>query len=84
MKTRILSSLVPGVVAGLVLGLVATGASAACLAEYKAKRDDPLELIYDTAQVGGPCTIEAASAELSARLGAQGITLLKVLSVTGQ
>lgn len=75
MKTLMLVSLVTSM-------LGATGASAACYAEYKAKRDNPLELIYDVAQIGGDCTMASASAELAARLAAQGITLLKVLSVS--
>ena len=56
-------------------------AQAACTAEYKAKRDNPLELFYDTAQISGPCTVANATAQLHELLGAQGLTLLKVLSV---
>lgn len=66
----------------LLAALVAGSASAACIAEYKAKRDDPLRLFYGTVEIGGPCTIEAATSKLSAKLAAQGMTLLKVLSVT--
>lgn len=64
------------------LGVTASPAQAACMAEYKAKRDNPLELFYDVAQVPGPCTQENATAQLQASLAAQGLTLLKVLSVT--
>lgn len=64
------------------LALPAAQAQAACLAEYKAKRDNPLELYYDVAQVTGPCTVQNAEAQLRATLAAQGLTLLKVLSVT--
>lgn len=66
----------------LTLILASGGAFAACYAEYKAKRDNPLELIYNVAQLRGPCTLAAARAQLSADLAAQGITLLKVLSVS--
>ncbi|MFK7939358.1 MAG: hypothetical protein AB8B82_08270 [Roseovarius sp.] len=72
--------------AALVLGTVLSGtvtqAQAACMAEYKAKRDNPLELYYDVAQIPGPCTQANATAQLQAMLAAQGLTLLKVLSVT--
>lgn len=64
------------------LGAAPSLAQAACMAEYKAKRDNPLELYYDVAQVTGPCTVANAEVELAARLAAEGLTLLKVLSVT--
>ena len=66
----------------ILAAMIAGSASAACIAEYKAKRDDPLRLFYGTLEIGSPCTIEAATAKLSAKLAAQGMTLLKVLSVT--
>jgi hypothetical protein len=56
-------------------------AQAACLAEYKAKRDKPFELYFDVAQITGPCTMRNAEAQLQQRLAAEGLTLLKVLSV---
>jgi len=56
-------------------------AQAACQAEYKAKRDNPLELFYDTARISGPCTVQNAQAQLRRVLAAKGQTLLKVLSV---
>ncbi len=62
--------------------VLAAPAGAACVAEYKAKRDDPLKLFYGTAEIGGACTADAAAAELRAKLAAEGLTLLKVLSVT--
>jgi len=66
--------------AGLALAATAE-AQAACTVEYKAKRDNPLKLFYDVATISGPCTREAARAELQRNLGAQGRTLLKILSV---
>lgn len=60
----------------------AGSADAACYAEYKAKRDNPFELHYDVAQISGPCTIASARAQLAGLLAAQGLTLLKVLSVS--
>ncbi len=68
----------------LALGLIfasAVAAQAACVVEYKAKRDNPLELFYEVAQVGGDCTVADATARLQKRLQRDGLTLLKVLSV---
>ena len=69
-------------VAGLMLA--STAAQAACVVEYKAKRDNPLELYYDVAQVGGDCSVADATERLRVKLAKQGLTLLKVLSVTKQ
>ncbi len=66
----------------LFAALVAAPASAACLAEYKAKRDNPLRLFYGTIEISGACTVAAATAQLGPQLAAQGMTLLKVLSVS--
>ncbi len=65
----------------LALSLGAQAVQAACYAEYKAKRDNPLELFYDVAKVGGDCTIASATQKLNKQLAKQGLTLLKVLSV---
>ncbi|WP_299966617.1 hypothetical protein [uncultured Roseobacter sp.] len=54
--------------------------AAGCYADYKAKQDDPLRLHYGVAEVSG-CSQQAAEAELTARLAAQGWTLLNVVSV---
>ncbi|MFX0541635.1 hypothetical protein ACEWPM_007870 [Roseovarius sp. S4756] len=64
--------------------LIAAPASAACVAEYKAKRDNPLELFYGTHRFDGPCTLSAARSQLRGQLASQGMTLLKVLSVRQQ
>lgn len=70
-------------ISALTVGLVvsATAAQASCIVEYKAKRDNPLELYYDVAQVGGDCTVAEVSERLQKELAKQGLTLLKVLSV---
>lgn len=68
-------------VSALALSIPAM-AKATCLAEYKAKRDNPLELHYDVAQIGGACTIRNARAQLADQLSRRGLTLLKVLSVS--
>lgn len=69
---------------GLSLGLIfatALAAQAACIVEYKAKRDNPLELFFEVAQVGGDCTQADASERLRKKLAREGLTLLKILSV---
>ena len=67
----------------LVVALAAApaAASAACTVEYKAKRDTPFTLVYDVTTVSGPCTRQDVKAKLARKLEAQGLVLLKVLSV---
>lgn len=70
------------VILTLVLSLTATAASAACVAEYKAKRDNPLRLDYGTIVVpGSTCTASAVQAAVQAELAQRGWTLLSILSV---
>ena len=61
-----------------------TGAHAACYVEYKAKRDNPLELFYEVAVVAEPCNKASARAQLAPVLAGQGLKLLKILSVRKQ
>lgn len=71
----------------LALGLTlatAAAAQAACIVEYKAKRDNPLELYFDVTQVGGSCTLADVTARLQKQLARKGLTLLKVVSVRKQ
>lgn len=71
----------------LAVGIALAGAAAAqaaCYVEYKAKRDNPLELFYEVAVVPGPCTMATARAQLAPILAGQGLTLLKILSVKEQ
>ena len=58
-----------------------SAAQAACYADYKAKRDDPLRLHYGVAQITGECTKAEASVELRDRLSADNWQLLTVLGV---
>ena len=68
----------------LALTLTAVAADAACYADYKAKRDDPLRLSYGVAEISdSACSRKAARAELEPRLAADGWTLLKILSTFG-
>lgn len=61
---------------------LASPASAACYADYKAKRDTPLRLHYGVAEIDDDrCDKRAARAELEPRLARDGWTLLNVLSV---
>jgi len=78
MRTPILAA-----TALLVLAL-AGPAAADCYADYKAKKDGPLQLHYGVAQVSdGNCSPGAAAGELAPRLAAAGWTLLNVLSTFG-
>ena len=70
-------------IAGLATGLAASSASAACYADYKAKRDDPLRLHYGVAEIRGDCAPGPAAEELAPRLAAGGWELLNVVSVFG-
>ena len=65
---------------GAALALASPGHTADCYADYKAKQDKPLRLHYGVAEVS-QCSKQAAQSELSARLAAQGWTLLNVVSV---
>lgn len=66
----------------LAWALSASAASAACIAEYKAKRDNPLRLDYGTVTVAGSnCTKAGVQSAVRAQLAAQGWTLLSILSV---
>lgn len=56
-------------------------AQAACFADYKASKDNPLRLHYGVAQISGACTTRNAWSQLERRLAAQGWTLQRVLSV---
>ena len=67
------------------LALVLAGPAAAeCYADFKFKRDEPLQLRYGVSQVSdGNCSPSAAEGELAPRLAADGWTLLTVLSTFG-
>jgi len=71
----------------LSLGLVlatASSAGAACYADYKAKRDNPLQLHYGVAELpDNACTRQAAGRALAPRLARGGWTLLNILSIFG-
>ena len=66
-----------------VLG-AASPASAACYADYRAKRDGPLRLHYGVIQLSdAECSAEGAAQALASRLG-DGWQLLEVGSVFGE
>lgn len=68
----------------LAVMLMASAAQAECYADYKAKKDDPLQLHYGVARVSDAnCSRPGATNELRARLSADGWTLLNVLSTFG-
>jgi hypothetical protein len=63
--------------------LLAAPAHAACYADYKAKRDDPLRLHYGVVELpAAACDREGAAAELRDRL-ADGWQLLEVVGTFG-
>jgi uncharacterized membrane protein len=67
-----------------ILLAFALPASAECYADYKAKKDDPLQLHYGVAQVSDAnCSPGAAQGELAPRLQGDGWTLLNVLATFG-
>jgi hypothetical protein len=68
-----------------LLALALTGAAQAeCYADYKAKKESPLQLHYGVAQVSdGNCDRGGAEGELAPRLAADGWTLLNVLATFG-
>lgn len=61
------------------LALMASTATAACYADYKAKQDNPLRLHYGVVEVQGNCTAANAAAYLTERLAADGWQLLEVM-----
>lgn len=63
--------------------MMAFPATAACFADYKAKRDNPLRLHYGVVEVTGACTVQAARAEISQRIARDGWQLLNVVSIFG-
>lgn len=65
----------------LALTVAAPAAQAACYADYKARRDDPLQLHYGVIELRGPCERDAAEKEARSRLKAAGWKLLNVLAV---
>ncbi|MEZ5797023.1 MAG: hypothetical protein R3D63_05805 [Paracoccaceae bacterium] len=72
------------VFAALLLMAMAGMAQADCYADYKAKKDNPLQLHYGVAQVSDAnCSKAAAAGELAPRLAQGGWTLLNVLSTFG-
>ncbi len=67
----------------LALFWLGAPAQAACYADYKAKRDNPLKLHYGVMRIDtNPCTMSnAVNGIVAARLGAAGWKLLGVQSV---
>ncbi|PVZ50486.1 hypothetical protein [Thalassobacter stenotrophicus] len=63
--------------------MMAVPATAACFADYKAKRDNPLRLHYGVVEVTGACTVQAARAEIAQRIARDGWQLLNVVSIFG-
>lgn len=72
------------IVAAAMMAVLAGPSAAECYADYKAKKDGPLQLHYGVAQVSDAnCSKGAAQGELASRLAAGGWTLLNVISTFG-
>lgn len=65
------------------LSLLSTAAQAACYADYKAKKDSPLQLHYGVVQLpqNACASANAAGRVIAPRLAQAGWTLLNVMSV---
>ncbi|MDO9525972.1 MAG: hypothetical protein Q7J57_10640 [Gemmobacter sp.] len=67
-----------------LLAFVAVPSHAACYADYKAKRDQPLQLHYGVLELpDSACTPAAAPVEIARRIGGDGWKLLNVLGTFG-
>lgn len=66
--------------------MLASPSEAACYADYKAKRDNPLRLHYGVIELpdAACASRQAAWQEISARLARSDWTLLSVVSVFGE
>lgn len=70
------------ITAFVLLSALSSQAAAACYADYKAKRDAPLQLHYGVIQVSdAACDPGSAAAEIGPRISGDGWQLLTVLSV---
>ncbi len=70
---------------GAALILASNPAAADCYADYKAKRDNPLNLHYGVMQLpdSACASVDAASPVIAQRIAADGWTLLNVVSLFG-
>ncbi len=77
-----MKKLVQTVALAAMLTAPALAANAACYADYKAKRDNPLKLHYGVMQLSDAACAsrQAAAGEIAQRLAANGWLLLNVLS----
>ncbi len=71
--------------ASLAGALAVSAANAACYADYKAKRDNPLRLHYGVIELpDAACgSKKAARPEIARRIAPDGWTLLNILSIFG-
>ena len=83
MRHTVMAPLLVSALALALAGLCAP-AQAACYADYKAKRDGPLQLHYGTLEIpDSACSVGAAAPVVAQRIGSDGWQLLSVLSVFG-
>lgn len=69
------------IIVAAALAVLAAPLHAACFADYKAKRDDPLQLHYGVIEIGADCDDAAAvESEARARIAGAGWELLNIVS----
>ena len=78
-----MKSMLKSLVAAGLLSLIALPASAACYADYKAKRDNPLRLHYGVIELPDAACAdpEFARAEIARRIAEGNWKLLNVLAI---
>lgn len=80
-----LPGLVPTLILAIALFAMPITAQAACYAEYKAKRDNPLKLHYGVAELNdAACTKAQAQKALAPRLKADNWILLSIVGFVAQ
>ena len=77
MKTRIRT-----IALAAAFGILAGPAAAACYADYRAQKTNPLDLHYGVIQVpDDACSVGAAASVIAGRIASDGWQLLQVISV---
>jgi len=75
----------PLFLAAALAAILATPAHALCYADFKAKQDDPLRLMYGVIELQDPACTRPKLAErtIQDRIAIEGWTLLNVLAIFG-
>lgn len=72
-------------ISATLMALLAVPAQAGCYADYKAKRDNPLNLHYGVVELPDTAcgSTQAAGGQIATRIGVDGWKLIKVMSIFG-